>query len=79
MNIIEKTYNWNGSIVYMNEDEVKYLIYHHPAAINCTADDIHRWHLGNGWKGIGYNYFVSKEGDVYRGRPEMAEGGHTEG
>lgn len=79
MNIIEKTYKWNGNIVYMNENEVQYLIYHHAAAVNCTADDIHRWHLNNGWKGIGYNYFIDKEGNIYRGRPEMAEGGHTEG
>lgn len=79
MKIIEKTYKWNGTIVYVKENELQYLIYHHAAAKNCTADDIHRWHLNNGWKGIGYNYFIDKEGNIYRGRPEMAEGGHTEG
>jgi N-acetyl-anhydromuramyl-L-alanine amidase AmpD len=32
-----------------------------------------------GWTGIGYNYYVRKDGNIYRGRPEEVAGAHTEG
>lgn len=77
MNIIEKKYNW----AYQPGKRVStgYLIIHHAAAKSCSADDVHRWHLANGWAGIGYNFFVRKDGSVYRGRPEDAVGAHTVG
>jgi hypothetical protein len=53
MNIIETAFKWNGTITYMAEANIKYLIMHHAAAKKCTVEDIHRWHLGNGWRGIG--------------------------
>ena len=51
MNIIEKTYNWNGSL--KNRTSTKRIILHHAESKSCTADDIHSWHLANGWAGIG--------------------------
>lgn len=36
------------------------IILHHAAAINCSAEDIHRWHLNNGWAGAGYHFLVRK-------------------
>ena len=77
MKIIEKTYEWLETPV--KRSETNYIILHHAAAENCTADDIHRWHRANGWSGIGYNFFVRKDGSVYRGRPEYAVGAHTSG
>lgn len=77
MNIIEKTYKWNGTPG--ERDVTNYIIIHHAAAKSCTADDVHRWHLENGWCGIGYNYFVRKDGSIYRGRPESWIGAHTYG
>ena len=59
MNIIEKTYNWNGSL--KNRTSTKRIILHHAESKSCTADDIHRWHLANGWAGIGYHFFVRKD------------------
>ena len=43
MNIIEKTYNWNGSL--KNRTSTKRIILHHAESKSCTADDIHSWHL----------------------------------
>ena len=40
----------------------KRIILHHAEASNCTVQDIHRWHLNNGWSGIGYHFFVRKDG-----------------
>lgn len=77
MQIIEKSYPWNGQLSARGRTDL--LILHHAAAKNCSADDVHRWHLQNGWVGIGYNFFVRKDGSVYRGRPENAVGAHTEG
>ena len=55
------------------------IILHHAAAQNCSAEDIHRWHLNNGWSGAGYHFLVKKDGKVYRLRPEDKVGAHAYG
>lgn len=77
MTIIEKDYAWAGSFAYRKE--TNRIILHHAAAESCSADDVHAWHLDNGWTGIGYHFFVSKDGSIYRGRPESAVGSHASG
>lgn len=54
------------------------LILHHAAA-NGSVKAIHAAHLGRGWDGIGYHYYVRKDGTVWRGRPEDSIGAHTVG
>lgn len=34
---------------------------------------------GNGWRDIGYHFFIDKRGDIYTGRPENIAGAHTRG
>lgn len=75
MNIIEKTYTLNGELKVRSK--TNRIILHHAAATNCTAEDVDRWHKGNGWTCIGYHFFVDKEGNVYRGRPENTVGAHA--
>lgn len=77
MNIIEKTYKWNGKL--SNRKATNRIILHHAESKSCTADDIHSWHLANGWAGIGYHFFVRKDGSIYRGRPENVIGSHAKG
>lgn len=77
MNIIEKTYKWAKPLSKRNSTDL--LILHHAAATSCTAEDVHRWHVGNGWAGIGYHYLVRKDGTIYRGRPEDTVGAHAYG
>lgn len=55
------------------------VVLHHAGVSSCIVEDIHRWHLENGWAGIGYHYFVSKLGGIYAGRPEDTVGAHVEG
>ncbi|MDD3403372.1 MAG: N-acetylmuramoyl-L-alanine amidase [Hespellia sp.] len=55
------------------------IIIHNAAAVTCSAEDIHRWHLANGWAGAGYHFLVRKDGSIYRLRPEWAIGAHTSG
>lgn len=75
MNIIEKTYSLNGGL--QTRSKTTRIILHHAAATNCTADDIDRWHKGNGWTCIGYHFFVNKKGEIYRGRKEDTVGAHA--
>lgn len=77
MNIIEKTYSWKGSL--SKRSSTKRIILHHAESSSCTADDIHQWHLARGWSGIGYHFFVRKDGSIYRGRPEDVVGAHASG
>lgn len=77
MQIIEKRYNW--AYPPGRRMSTGQIILHHAAAKSCSADDVHRWHLDNGWAGIGYHFFVRKDGSVYRGRAENAVGAHTLG
>ncbi len=55
------------------------IILHHADAKNCSAEDIHRWHLNNGWSGAGYHFLVRKDGKIYRLRPEDKVGAHAYG
>ena len=77
MNIIEKDYKWAKPLSKRGTTDL--LILHHAAATSCTAEDVHRWHVGNGWAGIGYHYLVRKDGTIYRGRPEDTVGAHAYG
>lgn len=42
-----------------------------------TVESIHNMHLKNGWAGIGYNYYIDLNGDIWEGRPEDCVGSHT--
>ena len=75
MKINEVDYKWNGSLT--KRAATTRIILHHAAAKTCTAQQIHSWHLANGWVGIGYHFFVRKDGSVYRGRPETVVGAHA--
>ena len=63
-----------GSMTYGNKPNA--LVYHHAEAACCTVEDINQWHKENGWAGIGYHYFVRKDGSIYKGRPDNVIGSH---
>lgn len=75
MNIIET----NLSFGTMSKRASTYRIILHHAAMNGSVEDIHRVHKNKGWAGIGYHFYVRKDGSVYRGRPEWAIGAHASG
>ena len=77
MKIIEKSYNWKGKL--STRTRIDEIVLHHADAKECSADDIHSWHLQRGWSGFGYNFLVRKDGKIYRGRPENTVGAHTSG
>lgn len=75
MQINEVAYAWAGTLT--KRRATRRIILHHAAAVTCTPQQVHQWHLANGWSGIGYHFFVRKDGRVYRGRPEDAVGAHA--
>ena len=76
MNIIECKHEWKNTFSYRKE--TRYIILHHRAG-NGDAQSIHKAHLGNGWNGIGYHFYVRKNGEIYRGRPIETVGAHCTG
>lgn len=76
MNIIQPNYKWAyGATIRQKTD---YIVLHHVGAVGSfTPEQIHAEHLKKGWRGIGYNFYVRKDGTIYRGREENAAGGHT--
>lgn len=56
------------------------IVVHHSAATeNQTIKSIEDYHLSLGWEGVGYQYLITKYGEVYQGRPEYYHGAHTTG
>lgn len=57
------------------------IVIHHTggADIDASAEQIHGWHLNNGWSGIGYHYVIRKDGTIEEGRPHWTVGAHASG
>lgn len=76
INIIDVALTFGSMAARKTTDRI---IIHHAAARTCTVQQIHQWHLNNGWSGIGYHFFIRKDGSIYRGRPEHTVGCHASG
>lgn len=77
MYIINTNLPTNGSFSRRNRtDEI---ILHHAEAKSASVEEVNRWHLERGWTGIGYHFYIRKDGRIYRGRPEWAVGAHAQG
>ena len=66
----------------------QYIIVHHTGGTdkdpladtsNHTAAQVDFYHKSKGWDGIGYNWFIEKDGRVVKGRDEAKTGAHTIG
>jgi len=53
------------------------IIVHHSASDDVSAEEIHQWHLDQGWSGIGYHFVIRKYGTIERGRPLNKIGAHA--
>ena len=62
--------------------EVKYLVVHCTAtrlSQRVSVEDIDRWHKAQGWSGIGYHWYVDRDGHIFPGRSEREAGAHVKG
>lgn len=76
MNIINKGLKFNGKLS-VRKKTTRVILHHAVASV--PVETIHNWHLGRGWCGIGYNFYVRKDGSVYQGRGWDAVGAHCAG
>ena len=76
MEIYDTDFNWSGSL--LTRPLTRKIVLHHRAG-DGDVISIHNTHLKNGWSGIGYHFYVRKDGSIYRGRPIEKIGAHAEG
>ncbi len=76
-----RPFNWStkdlAKMDYLNK--VDYLVVHHTASGDVTADEIDRWHKSKGFVGCGYHYVVRQNGEIEKGRPDNKQGAQCYG
>ncbi len=50
-----------------------------PPSMDVDANTVDEWHKQRGWSGIGYHFFVKRDGQIELGRPLGKSGAHTKG
>lgn len=78
MEIIDRNLNINYSKLDYGNIPVR-IILHQIEAKKASVEEVNDWHLARWGTGIGYNFYVRKDGTVYLGRPINAIGAHTQG
>lgn len=76
MNILKPNLQWARPLAPFRLNEIDGIAIHHSEHPTADIAEIHRWHLANGWAGVGYHYFIDKQGRVWEGRG-MNYGAHT--
>lgn len=75
MEIIDDGLEFNSNMSRMGN--VNGIVLHHSGVtVPQTVETIHEYHKSKGWAGIGYHYYVRKDGSIYKGRPEEYAGAH---
>ena len=74
MNIVEHDWNWARPLT-RRVGLPAYVDWHHAAAKQLTPAALHLIHLGLGWCGFAYNFYIRKDGSIHRGRPLAFCGG----
>ncbi|MGG7078901.1 peptidoglycan recognition protein family protein [Clostridium sardiniense] len=75
IDIEEIDYKWSGELTEYNVP--KRLVVHHAATKEASPEAIHKWHIDQGFGGIGYHYYIKKDGTIYKGRDEKMQGAHA--
>ena len=76
MNIIETNLEFT-SLSQRNVTN-RIILHHSGVSVLQSVEVIHNYHKNtNKWAGIGYHFYVRKDGSIYRGRPEEMIGAHA--
>ena len=73
--INEVEYNWALPLNYNFNPNM--IVYHHTVETDITPQRINELHKERGWAGIGYHFYIRRDGTIYRGRPENVVGSHA--
>lgn len=76
--MIDAKLKFKNPLVPLDITKLTHIVVHHLAASIATPNDIHNWHLANGWSGAGYNEYIRKDGTVYSLRGDN-QGAHCLG
>ena len=69
MFIVKPDLYWSGKLEPLDKSKIDGIALHHMAHPTWKFEDIHNYHQKtNGWIGIGYNWWVAKDGTIYQGR-----------
>lgn len=81
LNIIETNLQFNGNKTIRDLSTIKRIILHHSGvSVLQTVEVIHNYHKNTRkYAGIGYHFYVRKDGKIYRGRPLEWVGAHAYG
>lgn len=66
----------------LHAEDVAYLVFHtagSPHGVYQTVEEINEYHLSLGWPGIGYHFYIDREGLLHSGRPLTKMGAHALG
>lgn len=77
MNIIDTNLNFKRKLPYNNNP--KSLVLHHTECNGWSVERLHQLHKSRGWVGIGYHFYIRKDGSIYKGRPAWTIGAHCKG
>ena len=78
MKIVENNFKF-GTMDIRNTTE-QIVCHHSGVTVLQSVEIIHDYHKNTkGWAGIGYHFYVRKDGSIYRGRPENTVGAHAVG
>ncbi|MGL4760472.1 MAG: peptidoglycan recognition protein family protein [Sarcina sp.] len=75
LNVTKTDFEWVDKLEKGNKPSK--IVLHHSAIEDMTIEEVHEKHIENGWAGIGYHYFVGKDGKIYKGREENIIGAHV--
>lgn len=78
LNIKEANYTWGIGLKKGNNPK-KIVIHHSATEVSKSPEEIHKIHLEKGWSGIGYHFYIKKDGTIYKGREENVIGAHAKG
>lgn len=78
MNIIET--NLQFGALDKRKSINRIILHNSGVSVLQSVEIIHNYHKNTkGWAGIGYHFYVRKDGSIYRGRPIWAVGAHAGG
>ncbi|WMJ81985.1 N-acetylmuramoyl-L-alanine amidase [Clostridium sp. MB40-C1] len=78
MKIIDTNLKFRNVLPHNNSP--KNIVLHHTECNGWSVDRLHQLHKNEfGWNGIGYHFYIRKDGRIYRGRPESTMGSHCKG
>lgn len=78
MNIIETNLQFTSLTKRGKTNRI--ILHHSGVSVLQSIEIIHNYHKNtNKWSGIGYHFYVRKDGSIYRGRPEEMIGAHAYG